>query len=631
MVAQPTSSLVSFGSSTDWTSEFGADCFDHESDLIQALRDNRYLVFFIERKPSGLEELLEMVKAAIQSAPHVQIVLAKSALEPGHLYEVLKIHQPFFIFSQIDHQERRRILISALSAARESQSRDEFRILLQSQERILFETTKELEARVADRQSQLDGIRVKLEKTRLRFEVLQEAIFVLHKSTNIVEMEDQLTEILGRTFHLAAVKILFDGQDQLKDRFKKRFPQYYSVPLRQGEVFYFSKEASFDRTEKEFLKKLTDAVALSAERLIRLEELENIGKQWEMTFNSILSPITLIGGNYDLIQVNSSLLKLVGLAKVDVVGRKCYKVLFQRDSPCENCTLGKVFELPLVEAGSGAGQFAEYKVLSFAVKLPAREQAYFQMYQDQKDSKIAERRVIQNSKLVELGTIGSSIAHELNNPIGGIINYLQLILMDLAPAENNDLYEDIKAMEEGALRCKEIVENLLSFTRKPNLSDKEWLDLGEVLLQACKITELQTRVYGIELVWNLPQQSILFFGVRSYLSQAFRNILQNAAEAIEQVKGESDRSKLITVSLERLRNEILILIEDTGIGMSEPDLRRALDPLFTRKNPNLHTGLGLTLSYQIISEHSGDLTLLNKRSGKGVIAKISFPLAVPPT
>jgi two-component system NtrC family sensor kinase len=241
--------------------------------------------------------------------------------------------------------------------------------------------------------------------------------------------------------------------------------------------------------------------------------------------------------------------------------------------------------------------------------------------------------------MAELGTIGSSIAHELNNPLGGMLSFLQLIKMDLdsirselgKPAE--PWIEDIIEMEKGARRCRDIVQSLLGFTRKSAHDAVENIDLREVVEQALKITELQTRSMGITVVQELPQTAIETRGQFNALAQALRNFLQNAQEAIAERQRTTSQDKTpgeIKISLrnkfDSARKNMWFEIEicDNGVGFDPAIGDQIYDPMYTTKNPNSNPGLGLTVAQQIIRDHGGHLEISSTK-GSGTSAKISLP------
>jgi signal transduction histidine kinase len=225
--------------------------------------------------------------------------------------------------------------------------------------------------------------------------------------------------------------------------------------------------------------------------------------------------------------------------------------------------------------------------------------------------------------MAELGTIGSSIAHDINNPLGGMLSFLQLIKMDLP--KDNPIYGDIIQMESAGMRCKSIVENLLSFSRRQETDLIEEIDLRKVIDQALKIITLQTRALGIEIIDNYTAEfSTTFIGNFNLLSQALSYIFQNAFDAVsDKLKSTPGYKGQITVQLQATAKHKILTVTDNGIGITPEHQNKILNPLFSTKSNNKNKGLGLTLAYQIINDSRGQLEIYSQPN-VGTTVKISF-------
>ena len=167
---------------------------------------------------------------------------------------------------------------------------------------------------------------------------------------------------------------------------------------------------------------------------------EALKEQWEATFNSMSDPVVLIDDNYDIIQSNKALEDRLREQGKEQTSRKCYKVLFNRDEPCPGCQRGRNFRT------QSQGASRTFEVYSQSLVLDSDQPSVFvNLYHDITNQLKMERQILESAKMAELGTIGSSIAHELNNPLGGILSFTQLIKMDMRP--DHPLYPDIVEME----------------------------------------------------------------------------------------------------------------------------------------------------------------------------------------
>jgi C4-dicarboxylate-specific signal transduction histidine kinase len=282
--------------------------------------------------------------------------------------------------------------------------------------------------------------------------------------------------------------------------------------------------------------------------------------------------------------------------------------MFKRSKPCDNCQIGSNFRLNPSQTQDG--QTVIFNVFSQSIQFkPESKILFVNMYRDISEQIRLERQVVESAKMAELGTIGSSIAHELNNPLGGILSFLQLIKMDLKGTE--PFASDINDMEQGARRCRDIVQNLLGFSRKSSYYEEpRSLDLRDVVKQALKITELQTRAMGIEVKLEMSKEPLAMTGQFNDLAQAVRGFLQNAQEGIAS-KAKAQRYQAeITICVYQKNKNYFLEISDNGAG---PEDRV--------------TSLGLTVALQIITDHSGRLENFSQTKD-GTWAKISFPSPV---
>jgi signal transduction histidine kinase len=451
-----------------------------------------------------------------------------------------------------------------------------------------------------------------------------------------------INEALSGALGLSWTRILFNSQARLNitEGANAGLVAVHSAALMRGKetlgVIYFARHAEhpFKRDENGFLGQIADAVALAIDRLTKLEQSETLKHQWEATFDAILDPVSLITDDFTVVRINRRFAERSGAEPEKVIGRKCFEALFGRTQPCEGCEVvakGANFRLkPARTVGlSGVQQNAIFDVFSQEIQFKPEGRALFvNMYHDVSAQLRFERQILESAKMAELGTIGSSIAHELNNPLGGMLSFLQLIKMDLKGDE--PWFADIDEMEKGARRCRDIVQSLLGFTRKSSPDIVETIDLREVIEQALKITELQTRSMGISVVHDLPIDAVEMRGQFNQMAQALRNFLQNAQEAIaERIKASKDKGTKypgeIKITLRREASWNVIEILDNGAGFDPLVAEQIYDPMYTTKATGHNPGLGLTVAQQIIRDHGGSLEISSTK-GAGTKAKISLPI-----
>jgi signal transduction histidine kinase len=243
------------------------------------------------------------------------------------------------------------------------------------------------------------------------------------------------------------------------------------------------------------------------------------------------------------------------------------------------------------------------------------------LYENQKGMNVelrrTQRQLVQSEKLAALGQLSASIAHEINNPLGIMKNYI-LILSESMKKEGPDR-SNLEVVREEMDRIARIVKDLLNFCR---LKDETVfiLDIAEILNQTVSLVEKQFSKENITIKRSLPQGLPKVKGVDDQIKQVFLNLLMNSKDFIPQ-KGE------ITISARRIDDTLEIEFSDTGCGIPKENISRVFEPFFTTKGEGKGTGLGLWICYGIIQRHGG--TIVARRKNKGTSFLITLPI-VPP-
>lgn len=209
-------------------------------------------------------------------------------------------------------------------------------------------------------------------------------------------------------------------------------------------------------------------------------------------------------------------------------------------------------------------------------------------------------QLMQSEKLSALGQMIAGAAHELNNPLAGILGYGQLILEEEIP---ESIRSDVKVIVREAKRCQRIVKNLLTFTRTKRRA-QESVDLNEVVNSVIEPQKYQLKVQSIQIEKVLSTELPQLSGDFSQLQQVVLSLFKNAHDALL----ESDKpTKTMRIQTQLNRRHIWLIVEDNGIGM-KPSLRnRIFEPFFTTKEVGKGTGLGLSMCYGIVEAHQGEL------------------------
>jgi signal transduction histidine kinase len=224
----------------------------------------------------------------------------------------------------------------------------------------------------------------------------------------------------------------------------------------------------------------------------------------------------------------------------------------------------------------------------------------------------------QADKLASIGQLSAGIAHEINNPLGIILGYTQLLIRD-EPLQT-ERYGDLKTIEKHTKYCKLIVEDLLSFARSSN-PEKEMIKIHEVIDDVLNFIQHHSESNHIEIIRNYDSSVPPIRMDEKKIKQVFMNLMMNAQHAV----GEKG-TILLSTTFKAAAGLVSINITDTGYGINKRDLSRIFDPFFTTKPTGEGTGLGLSVSYGIIKNHGGDITVESK-PGKGSTFSVILPVS----
>jgi signal transduction histidine kinase len=230
-------------------------------------------------------------------------------------------------------------------------------------------------------------------------------------------------------------------------------------------------------------------------------------------------------------------------------------------------------------------------------------------------------RLLQSEKMASLGSLSAGVAHEINNPLGGILIYASLLMEDFE-ANDDPRVQDLKRIVEEATRCKEIVKSLLEFGRQTE-SRFEPMDINKAIIDGLFFLENQVLFHDVQIIKHLDSSLPLIEGDSNQIKQVFMNMMVNAAEAMSERGG----SLTITTGVSQDGLVIFVYFQDTGMGISPEIQSKIFDPFFTTKAVGKGTGLGLSTSYGIIQSHHGNIEV-ESESDKGTTFTISLPVSI---
>jgi two-component system NtrC family sensor kinase len=234
----------------------------------------------------------------------------------------------------------------------------------------------------------------------------------------------------------------------------------------------------------------------------------------------------------------------------------------------------------------------------------------------------AHRTMLSNEKMASIGKLAATVAHEVNNPLFGILTYARLNLKKLAgcdipDADKKELVEQLQIIERESKRCGDIMRNLLTFARQaPSRRDSN--DINTLIERAAVLVRHKLDMQSIELDQNLAADVPPLTCDAGQIQQVMLILLVNAAEAL----GKDGR---IEVKTEIVKGTLRIHVRDNGPGIPDDVMPKIFEPFFTTKEEQQRTGLGLAVAKSIVEQHGGEITVQSKK-GAGTEFLVSLPV-----
>jgi two-component system NtrC family sensor kinase len=240
----------------------------------------------------------------------------------------------------------------------------------------------------------------------------------------------------------------------------------------------------------------------------------------------------------------------------------------------------------------------------------------------------AQSHMVQIEKMVSLGTLAATVAHELNNPLEGILTYAKLLRKRLrqgipSTEAAQEMIDELTMIADETIRCGNIVKHLLLFSRE-KVGDFKENDIRNVVEQSLKLIDHHLKIHNITFTTDLGTEPIIIHCDGHQIEEALLALEINAAEAMD------DGGQLhISLRYDESKSAAEIRVTDNGCGIASEVLPHIYEPFFTTKENGKGTGLGLSVVFGIVERHSGKITV-QSTAGKGTTFTISLPRYVPP-
>lgn len=252
------------------------------------------------------------------------------------------------------------------------------------------------------------------------------------------------------------------------------------------------------------------------------------------------------------------------------------------------------------------------------------EKRYKELDETNRELRETQAQLIQSEKLAAVGELASGIAHEINNPLTAITMNTAFLLESIK--DDDRKLRQLRTIERESDRASKIVKQLLTFSRRKKMEEREWAGVNEIIEDTLKPIEHQLILDDIRIVREFTRDLPKIKINPVQLQQVFLNLINNSRDAINLHRNKPTNLIVICTSqVSADRKYIKVGIKDNGCGIPRDKINRIFDPFYTTKSSEKGTGLGLSVSYQIIKAHDGDIQV-ESEFGKGTVFVVKIPV-----
>jgi len=363
---------------------------------------------------------------------------------------------------------------------------------------------------------------------------------------------------------------------------------------------------------------------LTEQKLIA-EEFREHRKEFQTLLNAISDTLVLFSPEMEILWTNCGNAHPLNEPPSEGVGQYCQALLRDLSAPSEDSPVARCFNTGEKEVSVLTHNGAVLDIRAFPIKEGDRVSRVFLLASDITEKMALQAEAMQACHLATLGELAAGIAHEINNPIMGIINYGQILINECSAVSlEKDLGKRI--VKEGE-RIGRIVQTLLSYARDDERERKKTTPVSAILEESLILTQAQMRKESIDLkiklLDDLPEVDVNF----QQIQQSFINIISNARYALNEKYPGRHKNKVLEITGEKVilsdRPYVRIVFHDHGVGISPLELPMLTKAFFSTKPSGKGTGLGLNITDRIITDHGGSLGF---ESLKGEFTKVIIDL-----
>jgi len=362
---------------------------------------------------------------------------------------------------------------------------------------------------------------------------------------------------------------------------------------------------------------------------LRHQELLEGRNTLQALIDGIPHPIYTISDDWKLVVVNKSKADQLGTTPEALSGRICFRVFYNRQQPCEHCTVALTLKdkaeqhWPVRWLGDDHLP-REWEVSAYPIpgKQASSARAVL-VWQDKTEERRLENSLMQAGKLAAIGQLAAGVAHEINNPLTAINANAQMLKM-VMPVEDEN-FESVDLIVRAGERAAKVVRGLLDFARQEQYSFTTG-EIGESIQEALDLVNYQLQSANVNVTKEFEPAMPLIVASWEHLKSVWLNLLLNARDALLHTNGE--RRLEVMARANKDGQTVQVVMHDNGKGMTSAETLHIFEPFYTTKGPGQGTGLGLATCHRIIEQHGGEISVASK-VGEGTTFLITLPVQRP--
>jgi len=346
-------------------------------------------------------------------------------------------------------------------------------------------------------------------------------------------------------------------------------------------------------------------------------------EEWVATFDAIQDLISIHDKDYRILKINKALARKFQATPEELIGRNCHQLLYHNESPHPSCPHSRTMETGMVADAEVDNMVFEgtFKVTTFPVFNKKGEVwASVHVARDITQEKMLREQLLHSEKLSSMGKLVAGIAHELNNPLMGIMGFSQILMDTPGDKKLDDIKDKLRKIYHESLRTAKIVQNLLTFARAKK-TERDYHNINDIIKHTLELREYSLKANNIDVRLDLEQGLPMTMVDLFQLQQVFINIMNNAEDAMVAANGKGT----LEIKTRKKGNKIHVIFNDDGPGIVRDIIHKVFDPFFTTKDVGKGTGLGLSITHGIVTEHGGTIDLANRPEG-GTAATVELPI-----